>query len=274
MTLKVRFQQLLAKYFPWLKKLLTRIEYNYISNLDKKGQLLFMNYGYAGAVSAEMPTQLLPEHEEHRYQVQLYHHVAKTVNWNNADVLEVGSGRGGGSSYLFQSFQPRSFVGVDISEQAVDFCQRNYSIPKLSFEHGNAEEMRFADRSFDILINVESSLYYPRVESFLSEVVRVLKPSGYFLYADIRYVEEVETWKRQLRRLNLNLIKEEDITPNVVQALDLDYERKRNLISRHIPGPLRGAFHHFAGTSGGGFYRGTPKSGQRMYLHYVFQKPA
>ena len=63
--------------------------------------------------------------------------------------------------------------------------------------------MRFADNSFDILINVESSLYYPRVESFLREVVRVLKPSGYFLYADIRFVEEIEIWKKQLQLLKL-----------------------------------------------------------------------
>ena len=274
MTLQVKFQQFLAKYFPRLKKFLTRIEYDYISRLDTKGQLLFMNYGFVGADSSEMPAQLSSEYEEHRYQVQLYHHVAKAVDWNEADVLEVGSGRGGGSSYLFQSFKPRSFIGVDISEQAVDFCKRNYSISKLSFENGNAEEMRFADNSFDILINVESSLYYPRVESFLREVVRVLKPSGYFLYADIRFVEEVETWKQQLQLLKLNLIEEQDITPNVVKALDLDYERKRNLIAKHIPRFLQGAFGNFAGISGGGFYRGTPKNGERVYLNHVFQKPA
>ena len=78
--------------------------------------------------------------------------------------------------------------------------------------HGNAEALTFADNSFDVVVNVEASLYYPNITKFYEHVRRVLKPDGYFLYTDLRYEEKVAIWHAQLKNMGLKLIKEEDIT--------------------------------------------------------------
>ena len=119
-----------------------------------------------------------------------------------------------------------------------------------AFKHGNAKSLQFPDNSFDIVMNVEASLYYPHIERFFRDVVRVLKPNGYFVYADIRYAEELEAWQSQLKNTGLELLKEENIAPNVIRALELEKERRINLIQRYAPRVLHGILTNFAGIDG------------------------
>jgi SAM-dependent methyltransferase len=119
---------------------------------------------------------------------------------------------------------------------------------------------------------LEASLYYPDIERFFSHVVRILKPGGHFLYADMRYADEIDLWRVQLKNTGLELLREEDITRNVVRALALDQARKKDLVHRYIPRVLRRTFYHFGGISGDGLARGDPKVGERLYLFFVFQK--
>lgn len=262
----------LATYLPGFVRFVTRLNYGYISRMDRRSELLCLNYGYHDATYDVKPLQLPAMFQAHRYQVQMYDHVARAVSLEGLDVLEVGSGRGGGAGYLAGHFSPRSFVGLDLAKEATDFCRRHYDVPGLSFRSGNAELLPFASDHFDVVLNVESALDYPRVERFYSEVARVLKPGGYFLYADIRYFEEMPTWRRQLREQGLDQIGEEDITPHVRKALALDYDRKLQLVAAHVPWFLRGHFGDFAGLSGAGLYRDQPENGTRVYLNFVFRK--
>jgi SAM-dependent methyltransferase len=248
--------------------------YTYISMLDRDVQSIVLNYGYAHLDSAAHPLNLSTHEEPHRYPLQLYHHVASAVDWIGLDALEVGSGRGGGSAYIMRYFAPRSILGLDLAAKAIDFCARHYRVEGLSFVRGDAESMHLADNTFDIVINVESSLYYPNVERFFEEVVRVLKPGGYFLYTDLRYWEEMDAWRAQLRSTGLQLIKEEDITPNVMRALELDHARRQKLIERYVPKWLRSSFAGFAGVTGAKLAADGPRMGERIYMNFVFQKRA
>lgn len=257
--------------FPSLKQPLYRWWYEYISALDKDGGLLFMNHGYTALDADAEVLELSDEDEKHRYSLQLYHHVASTIDWSDARALEVGSGRGGGADYIKRRFRPRLVVGIDITTNAIDFCCHHYSIEDLAFAQGDAQLLPFAKNSFDIVFNVESSGYYPDFERFLSEVVRVLRPGGYFLYADMRYQEDIETWRTQLGETGLQLIKEEDITPNALQALALDREHKQEMIKQHTPKVLHGLFGIFAGLGGADLAQGQPKPGERVYLNWVFK---
>ena len=54
----------------------------------------------------------------------------------------------------------------------------------------DAEKLPFDDESFDAIINVESSHCYPHIDSFLSEVRRVLAPGGCFGIVDFRKIED------------------------------------------------------------------------------------
>jgi ubiquinone/menaquinone biosynthesis C-methylase UbiE len=259
--------------FPALKQPLHRRWYEYISALDKNANMLFMNHGYAVLDSDAELLALSAEDEHHRYSLQLYHHMASAIDWSGARVLEVGSGRGGGASYINRRFNPRSIVGIDITANAIDFCCRHYSTDGLFFARGDAQLLPFAGNSFDVVFNVESSGYYPDFERFLQEVIRVLRPGGHFLYADMRYQEDIETWRAQLDGTGLRLIKEEDITPNAIQALALDRERKQELIKQHVPRVFHGLFGTFAGIGGADLAHGLPKPGERIYLNWVFCKP-
>jgi ubiquinone/menaquinone biosynthesis C-methylase UbiE len=256
-----------------LVKILTRVFYNVISNLDRDTQLVCMNYGYISQNPDHPPLNLSPQDENHRYQIQMYHHIANTIGWTGRDALEVGSGRGGGASYIKRHFKPKSMTGVDLSNQAVEFCNQYYSdVEGLRFIQGDAEALQFPDESFDIVINIESSLYYPNVENFFRHVVRILKPNGRFLYADMRFIDEVEQWKKQLRDTGLEFLHEEDITQNARYALALNQEFRQNLVKKYVPRFFHTIFARFGGADGGRLVHEHDASGKRVYKKFVLQK--
>jgi SAM-dependent methyltransferase len=261
----------LKDHFPGLRQAISWRWYDYFSALDRDAEVLVMNYGYA-PLNGESSAELLPEEEKDRYPLEMYHHLASALPWKGKDALEVGSGRGGGASYIVRRFQPRSFVGLELSRAAVDFCRGYHLLPGLSFRQGDAEQLPFADGSFDILLNVESSLYYPHFPRFLAEVARVLRAGGHFIYADMRYLEEVPAWKEQLKGSGLGLLREEDLTAGVAKALSLDLERKLELIDCHVPGLLKPFFKNFAGLNGPSLARAKPRIGERVYLSFQLQK--
>jgi ubiquinone/menaquinone biosynthesis C-methylase UbiE len=255
-----------------LQGVVRRRWYEYLSRMDKEANMLFMNYGWADLDSEAARLPLSDEDEQNRYCIQLYHHVAGAVNLRGLDVLEVGSGRGGGSSYIMRYLRPRSVVGVDLAKAAVRFCNRHYRIPRLSFVRGDAESLQFDDSSFHAVVNIESSHCYRSMEQFLNGVCRVLKPNGYFLFADYRGKEELDTLRNQLRQAGLTLLKEQVITPNVLRALDLDCSRKGRLIKEHVPKILHGAFNEFAGMRGTRSAYNRFNTGDKEYLSFVLQR--
>lgn len=258
---------------PKLRQLLTRTTYEYVSAIDKENNVLFMNYGYANLNQGQKPVRLSPQDEKFRYEAQLYHHLASFINWNGLEALEISSGRGGGAGYIKRQFKPKSLIGVDFSSKAVDFCNRYYSsVTGLSFIKGNAESLEFADNSFDVIINVEASFYYPRIERFFDHVVRILKPDGHFLYADMRYATELDTWHKQLEATGLVLLREVDISENVIAALELEKERRIQLVQENVPKILFTPFFQLIGVTGGGLIPHPSRIGKRVYKSFIFQK--
>jgi SAM-dependent methyltransferase len=246
--------------------------YDYMSQLDRDADMIFMNYGWASVDEIGPPLPLAAEDEQDRYSIQLYHQVANAVDLRGKEVLEVGCGRGGGASYVMRYLQPRSLAGVDLAPQAVKFCRGHYATPGLSFVRGDAESLEFDDATFDAVINVESSHCYLSLDRFLSGVHRVLKPGGHFLYTDRWDKTRVDAWRQQLRHSGLYLVEEEDISANVVRALELDNARKQELIRRKVPRMLWRIFDEFAGMEGTHSFYNTLCTGERVYLRFVLQK--
>lgn len=256
--------------FPSLAWPLSRQWFEFVSRVDSGRDMLFMNYGYADLYPQSRPLVLDSNDEQNRYPIQLYHRVAGAVNLEGLDVIEVGCGRGGGSAYIAKYLGPKSVVGVDITANAVDFCRRQYAIDNLSFLRGDAQALEFDDDSFDVVVNVESSICYEDVDAFFAEVVRILRPNGYFLYADLRQANEMDIWQSQMNGMDLQLVAEEEITSNVLRSLDLDNERKEKLIGRYVPWFLRRPFNEFAGMKGTEFFYGAFANGKKIYKRFVF----
>ena len=172
--------------FPAFKRWFWKKWYTILASKVNDPDLKFMNYGY---LSDKMVLKLNEEDEKDRYSIQLYQHIASQINLKGLKVLEVGSGRGGGSSYIARYHNVANMSGVDISPTAVDFCNKTYNINNLDFTVGDSEKLPFDDNTFDVVINVESSHCYSSMDNFLSEVKRVLKKRGSFLFCDLRRKE-------------------------------------------------------------------------------------
>lgn len=256
---------------PSTSRLAWKLWYHYVTNLDKKAQMIFMNYGYADLNTATRKTKLRDMDEKNRYGIQLYHYVASAVSLKGLDILEVGSGRGGGSSYIMRYLKPMSVTGVDFSKKAIRFCKKYHSIKGLSFYVGDAESLPFEDSKFDVIFNIESSHCYGDIGQFLREVFRVLRPNRYFLFADFRKMDEINSLRNQLLELGFELIKDERITQNVLKSLELDNERKTKLIMQKVPKILRKSFSDFAGVKGTEVY-GSFRTGSREYFNFVLHK--
>jgi SAM-dependent methyltransferase len=261
--------------FPNLGWAVLRRWFSLVSSTDTGDHLLFMNYGYAD-LDADIntnPLTLRPEDQQNRYLIQLYHHLAKTIDWSECRVLEVGCGRGGGAAFICRYHQPKQYIGLDLTQEAIDFCnQFHAAIDGLTFMQGDAEDLQFAENEFDVVINVESTICYPNPAQFFQEVARVLKPGGRFLYTDFRPASATQDWREQLEQAGLEIIEENDITPNVVLSLDLDNERKKRLIDQYIPALFRRVFSNFAGMKGTRKYE-IFASGQSVYLSFICRKP-
>jgi len=247
---------------------LFRIWYWYVSNIDKNAEIIFMNYGYS---SPDQKVDLDPKDEPNRYSIQLYHQLAAAVDLKDKSLLEIGSGRGGGLSYIAKNFPISSAMGVDLNQRASNFCNKYYNIKGLSFKQGDAQNLKIEDNTYDAIVNIESSHRYPNMNAFLGEVKRILKPGGYFLFSDFRYDYEMADIKLDLEKTGFIQIKEEMITPKVVKALDMDDERKRKLVKRLAPRFLWNIALNFAGTKGSETYQNFA-SGKYEYFTYILQK--
>jgi SAM-dependent methyltransferase len=89
-------------------------------------------------------------------------------------VLDVATGPG----HLAAAAAERgaSVVGADVAEGMLALARREH--PQLEFVHGDAEDLPFADGSFDAVIAGFVLLHLGRPEQAAAEFARVLRPGG------------------------------------------------------------------------------------------------
>ncbi|HET8914821.1 MAG TPA: class I SAM-dependent methyltransferase [Propionibacteriaceae bacterium] len=253
---------------PWpmaVRRFVWRVCYESLAKRVPTSDWAFMNYGYSPATVGAGTPPLRSSDEPDRLCIQLYLHAIDNFDLRDRDVLEVGSGRGGGASYISRYLQPRSMTGMDFSQESVDLCNRHRLSPGLAFVCGDAQSMPFPASSFDAVVNIESSHCYESMDAFLAEVCRVLRPGGRFFFADLRNTDGVNTLREQFDASGLTLEKETDITTNVLTALRLDNARKLELIDALIPRVFHWPFRVFAGIAGTRNYAGL-EHGKLQYL--------
>ncbi|MGA1977440.1 MAG: class I SAM-dependent methyltransferase [Bacteroidales bacterium] len=251
-----------------VKNIFFKFWYWYLSSIDKNAEVTFMNYGYS---KDNHNIELKETDENNRYSIQLYHLIATGVDIKGKNILEVGCGRGGGISYINRYLSPDLLTGVDLSKKAINFCNKKYSSERIKFLQANAQKLNFQNDSFDVVINVESSHRYSQIDIFLDEVYRVLKPDGFFLFADFGDNNEIEKLNTQFGESNFQLVKYENITNNVIEALTLSTRRREELIRKLLPKLLQNLGRNFAATIGSGTYNSF-LTGHYEYVLYVLKK--
>jgi ubiquinone/menaquinone biosynthesis C-methylase UbiE len=265
----IRLAVFLLEHSSLLRRLLWRFWYGRLAKQFTKADWTFMNYGYVPP-DGTGPT-LAPGDEPDRVCIQLYHRVVSPIDLAGRRVLEVGSGRGGGASYLARCCRPTHVTGADFSPQAVALCrQRHHAVANLDFLVGDAEHLPFPDASFDAVVNVESSHCYGDVAKFFAEAARVLRPGGYFLYTDFRAVSEMAALDALLAAQPVwEQVAHEDITAGVTAALEADDVRKRQLIAASIPPRFQPLFGEFAGLVGGQMHESF-RTRKILYRRFAF----
>jgi ubiquinone/menaquinone biosynthesis C-methylase UbiE len=258
-------------WIPRVTQFLAKYLYPIVTRLVSKDDVIFLNYGYEEDPPMALP--LAASDEPDRYPIQLYHRTATQVDLGGKRVLEVSCGHGGGASYLMRTVQPASYTGVDLNPTGVNFCRKRHNVPGLDFVQGNAEKLRFADESFDAVINVEASHCYAHCRRFLAEVARMLRPGGHFLYTDLRSRRDVTDWEAAIADAPLRLLSRELINEQVVRGLGNNSQRLQDQFGRRLPniGFLHGIARDFVGGPGSRSYDDLV-SGQLTYQLFCFTK--
>ena len=255
-----------TKHFLW-KKI-----YDRLAKTHDVFDWAFMNYGFEYDNKNKGPL-LKKEDEKYRYCIQLYHHAIEGLRIDNKTILEVGSGRGGGASYIARYMSPKKIVGIDYSKNAIALCNRIHNEKNLEFVEGDASNIPFEDNSYDVVVNVESSHCYPSIPRFLSEVDRVLRPGGLFVWTDLCPKRALEKYEEAFNDLEMKCVESYEITKNVLAALDKKTinNTKNEIIKKNTPFYLREILKDFSGVKDTNIYK-TLKDGRTGYYFKVFQK--
>lgn len=122
----------------------------------------------------------LDEQGRRRYELEPYiPGMARFVEGTGKDVLEIGVGMG--ADHLeWAKARPKSLTGIDLTDRAVEFTRAR--LTAYGFEPNvmaaDAENLPFADGSFDIVYSWGVLHHSPDTPRAIREVIRVLRPGG------------------------------------------------------------------------------------------------
>jgi len=149
--------------------------------------------------------------EAHRYAKEW--HIPDAADFAGAHglrVLEIGCGLGTDGVQFAKA--GADYTGVDLTEAAIDLARKNFEQRGLQgeFKVADAENLDFADSSFDLVYSHGVLHHTPDIARAVSEIHRVLKPGGraiVMLYHRDSYNYRVGI--RILRRAGSRLLKNE-----------------------------------------------------------------
>lgn len=116
-------------------------------------------------------------------------------------VLEVGCGPGVGTDLLLTTFGAQRVQAIDLDPDMVLRARRRlarFSAPRVNVAQGDALALPAADGSVDAVAEFAIFHHVPDWRAAVAEVVRVLRPGGLFVYAEVT--------KHALDRLSYRLL--------------------------------------------------------------------
>ncbi len=234
------------KVSPGEVKLITRQFYNSITQqLDSTifgKSARFLNYGYVADGTPQYAAVDLPEHALSANSVKLIIEAVGDCDLTNCRILDIGCGRGGNIEVMAEYFNPAELIGMDLSSGAVSFCNANNTRSNAHFLEGDAEKLPFGDNMFDMITNIESSHNYPDMLAFYTEVCRVLKKDGYFIYSDLLPSDMTDDYLSVLQEMGFILDINRDITNNVLLSCDETAGRHLDAFDKDNDAELIGNF--------------------------------
>ncbi len=179
----------------------------------------FLNYGYLPVDSSNESVFVIRDGTFNANSVRLVFEVIGSTDLNGRTVVEVGCGRGGNSRLVAEKFSAQ-VIGIDMSSEAIAFCQKTHLSDSTDFRVGDALNIPLEDASCDAVLNVESSHSYGNLPKFLNEVGRICRPEAWFLHTDFLSPEDWDYIRTRLRALGFVTEDDRDITANVLASRD------------------------------------------------------
>lgn len=93
-------------------------------------------------------------------------------------VLDVACGTGNQSLPAARS--GATVTGLDLASNLIEQARANAAAAglKIRFEEGDAEQLPYADASFDVVLTMFGAMFAPRPERVAAELLRVCRPGG------------------------------------------------------------------------------------------------
>jgi SAM-dependent methyltransferase len=118
-------------------------------------------------------------------------------------VLDVATGTG--NTALTLAPQVQKVIGLDLASAMLEQARARAhaeSIRNIEFLSGSAEELPFPDNEFSLVVSRHAPHHFHRLDKFLGEVRRVLRPGGRFVLADqISPSDQVADWVDRWERM-------------------------------------------------------------------------
>lgn len=141
---------------------------------------LFINFGYWKNNPATLD-------EASRDLARL---VAQNADFNASDiVVDCGPGYGDQDILWVNEFGVKHITGVNVAPQQIEISTRRVEeaelADRIAYVNASATELPLDDESCTKVVAMESALHFPSRVDFFSEALRVLKPGGRLVTADI-----------------------------------------------------------------------------------------
>ena len=121
---------------------------------------------------------------------RFYAILARRYGKRGGRLLEIGSGMGHLVGQLEDSFQT---YGMDLNHWAVE--QSKAVVDKSAMQTASAEELPFADNSFDVVIIKHIVEHLPSPEKAIVEIGRVIAPGGVLILSTPNLDSLLKPWK-------------------------------------------------------------------------------
>jgi ubiquinone/menaquinone biosynthesis C-methylase UbiE len=115
------------------------------------------------------------------------------INLSGRRILDIGSGLGGVDILLASAHGASEVIGIDVEPQLVEAARTLVASRGLServtFRLVKPGPLPFPDSSFDVVFSKDAMVHIEDKAALYAEIMRVLKPGGWFTAADWLWAE-------------------------------------------------------------------------------------
>lgn len=135
-------------------------------------------------------------------------------------ILDISCGTGYGT-FLLTSGTGATGVGVDCSEEAIEFARDFFHAPGAEYVHASAGSFPLGEREFDLIVSFETVEHLADDRRFLARLWRALRPGGQLLVS----VPNLERYPMQAHQFHVRHYSPESLAALLARLPDVAWTR-------------------------------------------------